>query len=75
LYYVKFWERKKHNFEKDIEESDSNVIKNELRKEVEKCEEIIRDLPKFLDFIKTSKCVDFETLDVGGYKVLLNYIV
>jgi len=73
--YVEFWEKKKGGYEKTRDESSSDTVKNVMDKEIKKCEKIIADLPKFVEFVKTSKFVNFETLQSADYSVLINYIL
>jgi hypothetical protein len=72
--YLEYWNSCKKELEKKLKKNLSNENIIIIKKDIEEHDDIICNLPKFLDFVRGEKCMLLSDLETLGYKTLLEHI-
>jgi len=72
--YLEHWKSCKEELEKKISNNLSRENINTIKKDIEEHDDIISNLPKFLDFVTSERGMLLSDLEVSGYQTLLEHI-
>jgi hypothetical protein len=72
--YIEHWKLKKIKLEKKLKDNLNNDNIHIIKKDIEDYNDIINNMPEFLDFVRSEKGMLLSDLETSGYQTLLEHI-